>query len=80
MVGIICAVIFQCKPVDFFWNKANHSDGQCISQGIFYTSTAAITIFTDVVVLAIPFWIFTGLNMNIRVKVAVMAIFLLGSM
>ncbi|KAI0835309.1 hypothetical protein F5Y06DRAFT_299728 [Hypoxylon sp. FL0890] len=81
MIGIFVTVIFQCSPISYFWKRITDPtlSGKCIDTGIFYVTTAALTIFTDVLVLALPFWIFMGLKMAARVKFAIMVVFLLGA-
>ncbi|KAI0883299.1 uncharacterized protein GGS22DRAFT_168363 [Annulohypoxylon maeteangense] len=81
MIAIFVTVIFQCSPIPFFWERITNPtlQGGCINTGIFYVTTAALTIFTDVLVLALPFWIFMGLKMAPKVKFAIMVVFLLGA-
>lgn len=45
---------------------------------VFYISTASITVITDFLVLALPIWIFLGLNMRARLKALIMGLFFLG--
>ncbi|KAI1480258.1 hypothetical protein K445DRAFT_24461 [Daldinia sp. EC12] len=81
MIAIFVTVIFQCSPISYFWERITNPtmQGKCIDTGIFYVTTAALTIFTDVLVLALPFWIFMGLKMAPKVKFAIMVVFLLGA-
>ncbi|KAK1594908.1 CFEM domain-containing protein [Colletotrichum navitas] len=82
MIAIFFTVVFQCQPISYFWERMGRDppkDGKCIDTSAFYVSTAALTIFTDVVFLALPFWIFLGLQMPIRVKIALLAVFALGA-
>lgn len=75
--AIFIAVIFQCSPVEYFWDKT--LPGSCIAEYTFYIWTAGLTILTDVLVLALPIKIFIGLNMASRLKAAIIGIFLLGA-
>jgi hypothetical protein len=79
MIAIFLTVIFQCKPIAFNWDPTI-PDGKCIKQGQFYLVTAAMTIFTDILVLGIPIWIFADLKMKLKLKIALMLVFLLGFM
>ncbi|XXH00528.1 hypothetical protein Hte_006876 [Hypoxylon texense] len=81
MIAIFITVIFQCSPIPYFWKRITDPtlEGKCIDTGIFYVTTASLTIFTDILVLALPFWIFMGLKMAPKVKLAIMAVFLLGA-
>ena len=81
MVAIFTTVIFQCTPVDYFWEQVGRNpptEGSCINTGAFYTSTAALNVLTDILVLALPFWIFLGLQMPKKVKWALLGVFALG--
>ncbi|GKT49215.1 uncharacterized protein ColSpa_09396 [Colletotrichum spaethianum] len=82
MIAIFTTVVFQCQPISYFWEKAGRNpptEGKCIDMPAFYVSTASLTIFTDVLSLALPFWIFLGLKMPVRVKVALLGVFALGA-
>jgi hypothetical protein len=79
MVAIFLTVIFQCTPIAYNWDKTIEG-ARCIKPGNFYLVTAALTIFTDVLVLALPIWIFADLKMQLKMKIAVICIFLLGFM
>jgi hypothetical protein len=80
MIAIFVTVIFQCSPISYFWQRVAYptTKGACVNTGAFYVSTAGLTIVTDFLVLALPFRIFMSLNMGSRVKIALMAVFLLG--
>lgn len=76
-------VIFQCSPIQYFWLRYDPDsdlNGTCINSSAFYVATAAFTIFTDVLVLALPFFIFLGVKMDGRTKWMVIGLFLLGGM
>ncbi|KAG4443305.1 hypothetical protein IFR05_001249 [Cadophora sp. M221] len=79
-ISVFITVIFQCQPVNFFWERMRDPTlkGTCIDTGVFYIATSALTIFTDLAVLALPFWIFLGLKMPLKVRIALLAVFLLG--
>lgn len=79
MVAIFLVVIFQCTPISFNWD-ITIVGGHCIQQGTFYLATAALTLFTDVLNLALPFWVFLDLKMPLRVKITLLFVFLLGAM
>ncbi|KAJ2902230.1 hypothetical protein MKZ38_000832 [Zalerion maritima] len=76
MIAIFIVVIFQCNPIAYNWDS--QLDGTCVQQGEFYLVTAALTIFTDVLVLALPFWIFLDLKMPRKQKLALIFVFFLG--
>ncbi|KAF8848760.1 hypothetical protein BDZ45DRAFT_664032 [Acephala macrosclerotiorum] len=77
MVAIFITVIFQCTPIPYNWDTTIEG-GHCVQQGAFYVATTVLTLFTDILVLALPFWIVMGLKMARKTKVAVIGIFFLG--
>lgn len=79
MFGVFFAIIFQCSPIAFNWDLSIRG-GHCIEQRVLYTSTAAFTILTDLLVLAVPLWIFTSLKIPRKTKFALLFVFLLGFM
>lgn len=79
MIAIFLTLIFQCTPITYNWDNTVNG-GHCIKEGVFYISSACVTIITDFLVLAIPLWIVMGLRMAKRLKIAVIAIFFLGGM
>jgi hypothetical protein len=76
-VAVLFVDIFQCNPVTYVYDMSIPG-GKCIAQGAFYVSTAALNLFTDVVVLAIPVIITWNLQMPLRRKLAVCIILCLG--
>lgn len=78
MLAVFLVVIFQCSPVESFWDL---SLGQrCIDQKSFALSTALLTILTDVIMVALPFWVFLGLQMSNKKKIALILVFSMGLM
>ncbi|KAJ4392942.1 hypothetical protein N0V93_002146 [Gnomoniopsis smithogilvyi] len=70
----------QCNPIEYYWTQYSLDPvrGTCIDLPAFYISTASITVVTDLLVLALPIWMFLGLNMRMKLKAMVMSLFLLG--
>ena len=61
-VGSEGAVIFQCRPVSYFWDK-NIPGGHCVSQyGVNY-APVVFNIATDIAVLVLPLPILWKLQM-----------------
>ena len=79
MIAILLTLIFQCTPIAYNWDTTIKG-GHCIKEGVFYVSSACVTIVTDLLVLALPFWIVMGLSMAKKLKIAVIAIFFMGGM
>lgn len=76
--------IFQCSPVDYFWNQARTRErGTCINKNIlinvayFYSVGAAFTDFTIGILLVVLLW---NLRMDRRTKFAMMGLLGIGCM
>lgn len=78
MVAVFLVVIFQCSPIAMNWDLSLH--GKCIKQLEFGISTACLTILTDLIAVALPFYIFVGLKLPKKTKAALIVVFLLGLM
>ncbi|KAI0843629.1 hypothetical protein F5Y06DRAFT_255411 [Hypoxylon sp. FL0890] len=76
MVAIFLTVIFQCIPIEMNWNLL--VPGHCIEQFKFGVAAASLTIMTDIVSVALPFYIFLGLKINRNRKIALIGVFMLG--
>lgn len=76
-VGIFLVALLQCLPISANWNFAEKATATCVDVS-FHISISSLTIVTDILVLALPFWIFLGLKMPRGAKVAVMGVFVLG--
>lgn len=74
---VLLVDIFQCNPVAYVYDRTIPG-GKCINQGAFYVSTAALNLFTDIMVLSIPVIITARLQMPLRRKIAVCIILCLG--
>ncbi|CAK7216614.1 hypothetical protein SBRCBS47491_002887 [Sporothrix bragantina] len=77
MVGIFVALIFQCTPIAFNWDRTIPG-GHCVDQRLLFVSTSAFNIFTDLVVLGLPLYILADLKIRRRTKIGLIFIFLLG--
>lgn len=70
--------VFQCKPVAYQWNKELH--GKCIDQLSYYRWVSVPNVIHDVVMLVIPAPVVWKLKIDIRQKLALSAVFFIGSM
>jgi hypothetical protein len=81
MIAVFFTVLFQCTPIELNWKPVMLAEGgHCINQAAFGISTAVLTIVTDVITLAIPIYIFVGLNMKLATKMALIVVFMMGFM
>jgi hypothetical protein len=78
MVAIFFCVVFVCIPISYGWDRVGN--GHCFDKRPFSMWTGAVTLFTDLLTLALPFWILLGLRMARRVKIALLVVFALGFM
>ncbi|KAJ6127792.1 hypothetical protein N7471_009009 [Penicillium samsonianum] len=83
-VGLIFffVTIFQCSPVDYFWNRAQPSaHGSCMNKhalaGIAYLYSVGAAI-TDLTIGLLPVALIWDLRMNLRAKCAVAVILGIG--
>ncbi|KAB5562783.1 hypothetical protein GE09DRAFT_1219382 [Coniochaeta sp. 2T2.1] len=83
IIAVECVIIFQCNPAHLAWTTAwfeREGLGYCINAGAFTISAGALAIFTDLLVLIVPFCIFLDLRINKRMRNALIAVFMLGIM
>jgi hypothetical protein len=78
-VAIFLVALLQCLPIAANWDFALRAEPStvCVDNS-FHIIISCITIVTDILVVALPFWIFLGLKMPVAAKVAVVGIFMLG--
>ncbi|KAK4123856.1 hypothetical protein N657DRAFT_690511 [Parathielavia appendiculata] len=77
MIAVFFAVVLQCTPVQSNWDPTI-SSAHCIDRRVLFISTAAINIATDLLILGLPLWIFSSLQIPKRAKIALLVVFLLG--
>ncbi|KAL1845113.1 hypothetical protein VTK73DRAFT_1097 [Phialemonium thermophilum] len=76
MIVIFFCVIFVCHPIAANWDKTIKA--HCFNRNTFSMWTASVNLLTDFLTLAIPFWIFLGLRMARKVKIALLCVFAMG--
>ncbi|TLD30909.1 hypothetical protein PspLS_02054 [Pyricularia sp. CBS 133598] len=76
-IGVLFAVIFQCHPIAFAWDSEIRR-GTCIDRRVLFTTMSALNILMDLLVLALPLWIFSDLRIPGKTKAALLVVFLLG--
>ncbi|EFQ32649.1 uncharacterized protein GLRG_07663 [Colletotrichum graminicola M1.001] len=75
-IATFLAIIFQCTPVEAFWNTS--VPGQCIDKFALAITSGTLTVLTDIVIIGLPFYIFLGLKMGKKKKSWLMGVFALG--
>ncbi|KPM40733.1 hypothetical protein AK830_g5814 [Neonectria ditissima] len=78
-VAIFFGALLQCVPIETNWHPElrKDPDTRCIDNS-FHIIQSSLTIAMDVMILALPFWIFLGLRMPRGAKIAVLGIFGIG--
>lgn len=66
-------VFFSCSPVERAWNPL--VEGRCISPVPLPYVSGAVSTSTDIYILAVPIRLLWGLNMKLRKKIKVAAVF-----
>ncbi|KAI4136776.1 MAG: hypothetical protein L6R39_007616, partial [Caloplaca ligustica] len=69
-------LLFQCKPVQKSWFP--NTKGKCLPNDATFYGLAAVTIFFDVIIFFLPIPLLLKLNINLKKKVALVCVFLLG--
>jgi hypothetical protein len=77
-IATVGATIGQCVPIQGAWDKSTKAT--CINSDVFWVAYAVGNIITDVMVLVLPIPSILSLKLNVRDKVLLCAIFLLGSL
>ena len=77
MIAVFFAITFQCTPIQFNWDPTI-ANGRCVDRRALFTFTSAFHITTDLLVLALPIWIFADLKIPRRAKIGLLFVFLLG--
>ncbi|KAI3317895.1 hypothetical protein HD806DRAFT_355400 [Xylariaceae sp. AK1471] len=76
-ISEVLVAIFQCQPIAYQWNKA--LDGSCIDQLGYYRWVSVPNVVHDVFMLIIPIPVVWNLQVELRQKLALTFVFLIGS-
>ena len=74
----ILSAWLNCVPVEKFWNPS--VPGYCMSKAGLWFSNAAVHIVTDIMIIVFPMPVLKRLNLPRKQKIAVMAVFALGTL
>ena len=78
-VAIGFTVIFECHPIDEVWNPETFdSSNYCIKRNAVLVATSAINVFSDLMVLLLPIWATWHLQMGLKRKIGIAAVFTIG--
>ncbi|KAK8062947.1 hypothetical protein PG997_015044 [Apiospora hydei] len=77
--AVCFSLLFACKPFRANWDPLLADTAKCLDRPAIYVATAAIGVFTDVMLLAFPIPTVLGLKIKTKQKVALIGFFVLGS-
>ncbi|KKY13279.1 putative integral membrane protein [Diplodia seriata] len=84
--GYLCIILFQCHPVDHFWNQfapgATGTGGRCLSSTVIMNLSYAhnaMEIISDWIISALPIWLLAQTQLTRRTKLAVGLLLSLGA-
>jgi hypothetical protein len=75
-LGGLLPTIVQCIPVEYNWNRS--SSGTCIDMKMLFAGITISNLLTDVLLLILPLFVISTLQLTLKNRLAVMGIFLLG--
>lgn len=75
-ISVTFADLFQCSPMEKAWY--GNTEGKCIDQLMFFTSTAIVNIILDFTLLALPLPMLWRVQRPLRQRIALVLIFCVG--
>ncbi|KAL8858715.1 MAG: hypothetical protein Q9178_004803 [Gyalolechia marmorata] len=69
-------LLFQCSPIQKSWRPL--TPGHCLPNEATFYGLAAVTIVFDVVIFLLPIPLLVKLNINVKKKIVLVCVFLLG--
>jgi hypothetical protein len=73
------ANLFSCNPISKTWD-VSITEGSCINRPLFYFANAGANIGTDVIMIVLPIPMLWNLQLPMRQKLALIGIFMAGSL
>ena len=70
------SILFQCNPIPKVWDSS--IDGTCVNTSLNFITTGVINVISDALIFALPLWAIWHLQMPIKKKLSVSAIFATG--
>ena len=75
-VATLFTIVFECYPVHEVWNP--NYGGHCINRNTILIVSGAVNIFSDLSNLILPIWAILHLQMALKRKLGITAIFTTG--
>lgn len=77
-IAVFFGVLLQCLPIAANWDPSLQPTAKCIDPS-FHVTISSLTVLTDLLVLALPFYVFLGLQVGRGTKIAVLCCFASGA-
>ena len=74
--AVFFAVLFECHPIRATWDPLLATD--CVNRNLIVVITAAINVFSDVLIIFMPIWAIWHLHMAPKRKLGASAVFATG--
>ncbi|RSL85333.1 hypothetical protein CEP52_016176 [Fusarium oligoseptatum] len=78
-IAIVFTTIFQCTPIDKAW-KPFMTEGKCIDKNKFFIGNSIPNIVVDAMIISLPVWEVSKVQVPRSQRVAIAGIFLLGGL
>ncbi|KAI0408721.1 hypothetical protein F4802DRAFT_362787 [Xylaria palmicola] len=76
-IAIFIVAVFQCIPIAANWDVKVAATAKCVDLS-FHVIISSLTLFTDILVIVLPFWIFLGLKLPLAARIAIIGVFITG--
>ena len=78
-IAFILVTVFQCAPIRYVWDK-NIEGGKCLNYNAVAWANAAINIFQDLIIVVLPIRETMSLQLSLKQKVGLVAMFFVGGL
>ena len=72
--GIFFSQVFQCVPREKIWDRPA-MPGHCININAMFLVTGSVNVLSDILILVLPLWATWRLQMDLKHKAGIMAVF-----
>ena len=70
------SIIFECHPVVDAWNL--REQGRCVNRDMILVVAGSLNVLSDLMIILLPIWAIWHLQMALKRKVGIMAVFATG--
>ena len=76
-VCVFFSVLLECYPIDETWNPLD-ANNHCVNRNMVLVVSGACNVFSDILILLLPLWAIWHLQMKLRRKIGITAVFTTG--